>query len=75
VCLAVVLALLNALAGALFGARRNPPVELRTVSGYPPISAVGESGKPRETGCQELTSRQHSQERWDRRAARASLAR
>lgn len=56
VCLAVVLALVNALPGALFGARRHQLGELRAVFGYPPISAVGEPRKPRETGCREPTS-------------------
>ncbi len=73
-CLAVLLALVNVVAGALFGARRHPFGELRAVFGYPPVSAVGESGKPREGGCREPTGRQHSQERRYRRASRASLA-
>ncbi len=73
-CLTVLLALVNALAGPLFGARRHPLGELRAVFGYPPISAVGESGKPRESGCREPTSRQERQERCHRGASRAPLA-
>jgi hypothetical protein len=68
------LALVNALAGALFGARRHPLGKLRAVFGYPPISVVSEFGKPREPGCREPTSGQHSQERWHCLASRASLA-
>lgn len=74
VCLAVLLAPVNASAGAPLRARRHQLGELRAVSGYPPISAVGQSGKPREPGRREPTSRQHSHERWDCRASRAALA-
>jgi hypothetical protein len=60
VCPAVRLTLLDVLAGALSGARRHPVGELRAVFGYPSISAVGEFGKPLETGCREPTGRQQS---------------
>lgn len=54
----VLLALVNAFGGALLGARRHPLGKLRAVFGYPPICAVGEAGKLRETGCREQTGRQ-----------------
>ena len=41
--------------------------------GYPSISAVGESGTPRETGCGKPAPRQHSQERRYCRTTRASF--
>jgi hypothetical protein len=44
------------------------------VFGYPSISAVGESGTPRETGCGKPAPRQHSQERCYCRTSRASFA-
>jgi len=44
------------------------------VFGYPSISAVGESGTPRETGGGKLAPRQHSQERCYCRTSRASFA-
>ena len=41
--------------------------------GYPSISAVGESGAPRETGCGKPSPRQHSQECCYCRTSRASF--
>jgi hypothetical protein len=73
-CLAVLLTVVDALAGALLGARGHAPGELRAMFGYPAISVVGESGKARESSCREPTGRQHSQELWQCRAARVSLA-
>ena len=74
VCLAVLLAQVNALSGALFGTHPHPLGELRAVFGDPSIAAVGESWTPREAGCGEPTTRQQSQEGWYCRTSRASLA-